>query len=305
MHGLLIIDKPAGPTSHDIVTWVRRSLGVVKAGHTGTLDPEATGVLPLVLGRATRLAQFLTGSDKTYEATIRFGQSTDTCDAAGRPVGEPWGGLGVEAGLARLAEADGLARALSHFAGTIEQIPPAYSAKHIDGVRAHELAREGKAVAPKAVAVTVRELTVLGREGDRLEVRVRASAGFYVRVLARDLGEALGVGAHLERLRRTASGEFTIDMAVRPETLEQNRADALTRLIPMERLLTSWPSAVVTAGGVTRIGRGMDVGPADVLDLPEPPAAPRVRLLAGDGRLLALAEPGRIAGFLHPFVVLG
>ena len=287
------------------MTWVRRSLGVAKAGHTGTLDPEATGVLPLVLGRATRLAQFLTGADKTYEATIRFGQSTDTCDGAGRPVGEAWGGLGVEAGLARLAAAGQLARALSRFTGAFEQVPPAFSAKHVEGVRAHELARKGKAVAPKAVRVTVRELTVLGREGDRLDLRVTASAGFYVRVLARDLGDALGVGAHLERLRRTASGEFTIDMAVGPEALEQDRAQALTRLIPMERLLTSWPAAVLTAGGVVRIGRGMDVGPADLLHLPDPPAAPRVRLLSGDGRLLALAEPGQIPGFLHPFAVLG
>src|SRR5665213_2557754 len=201
MDGLLIIDKPAGPTSHDVVARMRRVLGERRIGHTGTLDPGASGVLPLVIGRATRLAKFLSGGRKTYEAIVRFGVATDTYDADGTQVG------------ARSTEPppshDAIERALDDFRGTFTQQPPAYSAKKIDGERSYKAARADRPTLPDPVSVTVHRLEFVRLDGDEATLRVDCSAGFYVRSLAHDLGIRLGVGAHLSALRRTVSAGLT------------------------------------------------------------------------------------------------
>jgi tRNA pseudouridine55 synthase len=209
MDGLLVVDKPAGPTSHDVVARMRRVLDERRIGHTGTLDPAATGVLALVLGRATRLAQFLTDSSKSYEAVVRLGVATDTGDAQGRAIG-PVGGRPVPS-------RDAIEEALQGFRGTFLQQPPAFSAKRIGGKRSHDLARAGVAsVLPAPVSVTVHRLDIVGADGDCVTLNLECSAGFYVRALAADLGERLGVGAHLVALRRTRAGDCTLQRAGPP-----------------------------------------------------------------------------------------
>ena len=316
MDGVLVIDKPAGPTSHDVVARVRRAMGMMKkVGHTGTLDPMATGVLPLVLGRGTRLARFLSGADKTYEAEIRLGQATDTYDAAGAPLRSPDTRAAVpgasrpsgsEAKPAAVPPIDPgeIRRVLSGLTGTYLQAPPPFSAKKIAGVRAYEMARDGRPVQPRAVSVSVRELNVLTIEGTVVVVRLTCSAGFYVRALAHDLGSRLGVGGHLQALRRTRSGEFTLEHAVRLDLVESDRAAALDRLVPLERTLETLPAVVLTADGERRALHGAEIGGADLLqELPQP-LPERVRLFGGEGRLLGVAERGGQPGVLHPVVVL-
>src|SRR5437667_4675740 len=198
MDGLLIIDKPKGPTSHDVVARVRRAIGERRVGHTGTLDPAASGVLPLVIGRATRLARFLSAGDKCYEAVIRLGFSTDTGDATGTPLSTaPRGPMPSRADIDS---------ALDAFRGTFMQQPPAYSAKKVDGTRSYRLARRSKRQSPRvsarpalpaAVQVATRATDIVSVEDGTLTLRVSCSAGFYVRSLAHDLGERLGTGGHL------------------------------------------------------------------------------------------------------------
>src|SRR4051812_12076620 len=212
MNGLLVIDKPAGPTSHDVVARVRRVLGTRRIGHTGTLDPLATGVLPLVIGSATRLASFLSASDKEYVAAMRLGLATETYDAFGRESVPP-PPIGIS-----ISDVDA---AFESFRGTFEQAPPPYSAKKIDGVRAYTLARKRTPVQPSMARVTVHHLAVEHCIDGLVTVRVRASAGFYVRSLAHDLGQKLGCGAHLESLRRVRAGSFTEQDAVMLSTLER------------------------------------------------------------------------------------
>jgi len=194
--GVLLIDKPSGPTSHDVVARVRSVSGERSVGHTGTLDPRATGLLALVLGKATRLASVLSGSDKTYDATIRLGSTTDTDDADGS----------VTSTSGSRPDDQAIDAALGQFVGAFEQLPPNHSAKKIGGHKAYDLARRAEPVALKTAPVTVRTLHRTGRDGDLVSVVVSASAGFYVRALARDLGQALGCGAHLDSLRRTKVG---------------------------------------------------------------------------------------------------
>jgi tRNA pseudouridine55 synthase len=198
MDGVLLIDKPSGPTSHDVVARLRRTSGEKSIGHTGTLDPRATGLLPLVMGRATRLASFLSSGDKTYVATIRLGFATDTDDADGRPLGEPASALPDDAAVDR---------ALSAFAGSLEQLPPSHSAKKVGGRKAYELARREEPVTLKPVTVTVHEIARTGREGDRVHLIVTASAGFTCG-RSRGIWDRLGCGAHLLALRRTHSGSL-------------------------------------------------------------------------------------------------
>src|SRR5215472_6243510 len=209
MNGVLIIDKPAGLTSHDVVNRVRRLLNQRSVGHLGTLDPMATGVLPLVIGNFTRLAQFYVGSEKTYEGTVRFGFCTDTYDAEGEPTTEPK--------TVRLSREE-LEPAIGKFRGVIEQVPPPFSAKKIKGVPAYKLARKQKEVNLAPVQVEIKELEVLGVDVDRMRFRARVASGTYMRSVAHDLGKALGCGAHLETLRRTAAAEFTI---VESHTLDE------------------------------------------------------------------------------------
>jgi tRNA pseudouridine55 synthase len=314
IHGVLVIDKPAGPTSHDVVARVRRALGVRRIGHTGTLDPLATGVLPLVIGRATRLSSLLSGAAKEYEAAVRFGSATPTYDAEGRMVRDPERRTAAvvlppppaPAGLA----AEDISAALDVFRGTFAQTPPPFSAKKVEGVPAYKRARREDAVTPAAVTVTVRSLRLLDYDAGLARLAVACSAGFYVRSLAHDLGARLGCGAHLEALRRTRAGEFGIDAAVPLEQVEAEGPPAAARMIGLAGLLPHVPHVVLGERGVRRASHGNDVGPAD-LAAPGPWSdgstagadARRVRLLDTTGTLLGIAERTP-DGLLHPVVVL-
>ena len=295
--GVLVVDKPQGPTSHDVVTLARRALGVSRIGHTGTLDPMATGVLPLVIGRATRLAQFLTASDKDYEATVAFGRATNTYDAMGTVV---------TTSDDRPTQAQ-VERALGAFRGTFEQTPPAFSAKNIDGERSYEIARKAKdgvVVLPKAVMVTVRQLDLVSFEGETAVLHMRVTAGFYVRSLAHDLGAGLGMGGVLTGLRRTRSGEFGLAGAVPlAEVLKADREALATRLLPFSGLLPDLPA--VTLRGpeqVVRIKNGVEITPGDLVS-PLSPLPELVRVMGADGALVALAKPAKTLGFLHASIV--
>ena len=239
MNGVLVVDKPAGPTSHDVVARVRRALRTRRIGHTGTLDPLATGVLPLVIGSATRLASLLSGGEKEYIAGIRLGLATETYDAVNRQAAPP---------APSSVTIDHIESALDRFRGAFDQVPPPYSAKKIDGVRAYELARRRTPVLPSPVRVTVHQLT-LDRYVDGLAaIRVRTSAGFYVRSLAHDLGQTLECGGHLETLRRVRAGAFTDDESVALSRIEEEGVGASRWLLPIEQLLTDIPAVVQDAG---------------------------------------------------------
>jgi tRNA pseudouridine55 synthase len=309
--GLLVVDKPEGPTSHDVVGRVRRVLGERRVGHAGTLDPLASGVVVVVVGRATRLSPYLTSDDKRYRATIRLGVATTTYDRQGDPLAPP-------AALPGDVEVR-LRAAMDARLGTHPQTPPAYSAKKIEGERAHRLARRGEAVTPAPALVTLRAWTLVALDGDAATIDLHTSAGFYVRSLAHDVGAAIGCGAHLAALRRTGSGRFTLEEAV-PLPAADAPASALTAVLqPMDALLPDWPAAVVTAAGAERVSHGVIVGPEACsvwpdAALPRGPGLapnrgdqplqrpPTVRLVDEAGRLLALAvwRDGR----LHPSVVL-
>jgi len=325
--GLLIIDKPVGPTSHDVVARMRQALRERRVGHTGTLDPAASGVLALVLGRATRLAQFLSTGDKTYDATVRLGFATDTYDALGHQAGA------IHAGPFPTREI--VDRALDAFRGTFQQRPPAFSAKMIDGRRSYKIARAarregrdvssaGAASAPAAVeapaatvpapaTVATRVIDVLGVDLDRVRLRVVCSAGFYVRSLAHDLGEQLGTGGHLEALRRTHNGDATLEHAVDLAAIERNPGAALKALVPLNQMLPSLAPIVLTERGVRRARNGCELGPGDTargvvfdtLTRDSARAEPRtVRLMNPDGELVGIGAPARTRGLLHPAVIL-
>ncbi len=309
MNGVLVIDKPAGPTSHDVVAVVRRAIDSPKVGHTGTLDPLATGVLPLVIGRATRLASYMSGADKEYVARIRFGIATASYDAEGRDSGA----FPTAEGLAAVAALDegAVREALRTFEGRFLQTPPPFSAKKVGGVPAYKLARQDKPVEIKPVEVTVRELELAGYADGLAEVRLVSSSGFYVRSLAHDLGQRLGCGAHLEGLRRTRAGEFTLDDAVPLEAVVVGGEPAAgERLVAMDRLLTMMPAVVVNDLGAKRASHGSALRPED-LAMAGNGSSPRsqtssdrrLRLLDQAGSLLGLVER-RDDGLLHPLVVL-
>ena len=314
MDGLLVIDKPAGPTSHDVVLRARRFLRERRAGHTGTLDPIATGVLPLVLGRATRLARFLSASDKAYEAVVVLGYATDTGDSSGRPVGahEP-------PGSAPRLSRDVIERTLDEFRGTFLQQPPVYSAKKIGGKRSHRLARAASPPSPPGASVptgdlrpslaevTVHRLDLVGIEDTRVTLSLDCSAGFYVRSLAHDLGERLGTGAHLAELRRIRSGDYALDDAIALDAAERDPAAAASRVVPLSRMLSRLPAIALTAEGVRRARHGRDLGPVDASEsrIAAPDPLSFVRLFDASGELIGIAQPTGASGLLHPFVVLG
>jgi tRNA pseudouridine55 synthase len=214
MNGVVILDKPAGWTSHDVVNRMRRILGQRSIGHLGTLDPLATGVLPLVTGSLTRLAQFYIASEKTYEGIIRFGFATNTYDADGEPVGEPHSVTSTLEELQKLS---------AQFLGLIQQVPPPFSAKKINGVPAYKLARKQQEVILKAVEVEIKEFIILSVEADRAHFRARVASGTYMRSVAHEMGQRLGCGAHLESLRRTAVAEFDITQAHTIEEIEHHK----------------------------------------------------------------------------------
>lgn len=295
LDGVLVVDKPPGLTSHDAVVRVRRILGVRRIGHLGTLDPLATGVLPLVVGRATRLAALLAAGPKTYDAVIRLGVSTDTYDATGTAAPAPGPPPRIDRGAVEAA-----CRA---FTGAFQQQPPPFSAKKVGGVRAYRLARRRKPVELRPVDVTVHRFEILTLSGDRLRCRVSCSPGFYLRTLAHDLGRSLGCGACLESLRRERSGTFTLDAAVRLDEMEGGADDAAPRMVAMADLLPELPGVVVTGRGAARTAHGNPVVPADVRSWTSPAPAGKCKVYDGGGRLLAIAETGP-GGALHPRIVL-
>jgi tRNA pseudouridine55 synthase len=280
MNGAVILDKPKGWTSHDAVNRIRRLAGTRKVGHLGTLDPMATGVLPLLLNRATRLAQFFTKNEKAYEATLRFGFATDTYDAEGRAItaeSEP-----------RFTRAD-FEGWLARFRGTFAQTPPAVSAKKIGGTPAYKLARREIAVDLPPVEVTITRLEIRRFALPEVDLAVECSAGAYIRSLAHDLGALAGCGAHLSALRRTRSGAFTLAQA---RTIDELMADF--QWIPAAELLDEIPAVSVDDLAAEQIRHGREFRGGG--------AAPLVRAISGQellaiGRLVA---PGRY----HPEVVL-
>jgi tRNA pseudouridine55 synthase len=304
LDGALILDKPKGITSHDAVAAARRLLREKRIGHAGTLDPLATGVLVLLCGRATRLSRFIMASDKTYEARILFGLTTDTHDITGAVTSES------SAAPPSMADVE---RALSSLRGSYLQAPPAFSAKKVQGQRAYDLARRRESVELQAVPVTVSRLDVTAFEGRHLTVVLTCSAGFYVRSFAHTLGQLAGTGACLEELRRTRSGDFQVEDAVKLAD-DASAGDVASRLIPMDHLLRSLPARVVTAEGRQRVTHGRELTPAQLLppaesglesrDSTENTGSPGgwVRLMDSENRLIAL---GRTTGTtLHPSVVL-
>jgi tRNA pseudouridine55 synthase len=300
MDGVLVVDKPVGPTSHDVVARVRRAIGERRIGHTGTLDPAACGVLPLVIGRATRLARFLSASDKRYEALIRLGFSTSTGDAGGEPASALFTGP--------LPSRSAVEDALNAFRGTFLQQPPAYSAKKIDGRRSYKIARaasrRGAHTLPEPVPVTAHAIDITSIHGDVIALRVECSAGFYVRSLAHDLGESLGTGGHLIGLQRTAVGDFGLPQAVALATAERNREATVAAIVPMPRLLLQLSSVVLTVEGTRHAVHGRDLGPGDFAVAPTIPRHSWVRLLDQRGDLVGVARPVAPSGLLHPAVVL-
>lgn len=290
VNGLLILDKPSGMTSHDVVARVRRATGESSVGHLGTLDPMATGVLPLLLGKYTRLAQFFGTSKKAYAGTIRFGFATDTYDAEGQRVGDV-----TSVALA----ADAVRAEAAKFLGEMEQMPPPYSAKKIDGKPAYKLARAGKTPELRPVKITVEAFAIESVAGDVVRFTMRISAGGYVRAVAHAMGQGLGCGAHLASLRRTAVGGFTLDEAMTVEEMEQLAAEGkLEERMPHPRtLVREMPAVTADEGTVGRIRNGMQV------NLPEYSGAALVKIFEGQRDLVAIGR--RVAGTLfQPFVVL-
>jgi len=286
-----VVDKPQGLTSHDVVAAARRALGDSRIGHTGTLDPLATGVLPLAIGRATRLVRFLTASDKEYSATIRFGMTTDSYDITGTETGR----------TDAVPPQDAILHAVRRLTGDYLQVPPAFSAKKVDGRRAYQLARQDRPVMLTPVPVRVSRAEVIAVRGASAVVTLTCSAGFYVRSFAHALGELTGAGACLEALRRTRSGEFGLDLALPIDALA-DPALVRGRLIPLDRVLRSFPSVTITDRGRGYVSHGRELGPDEVSGTVE--ATEWIRLLDGAGALVALATPGRAPGSLHPSVVL-
>ncbi|MGH9670459.1 MAG: tRNA pseudouridine(55) synthase TruB [Terriglobales bacterium] len=291
MNGVLVVDKPAGLTSHDVVQRVRRLMNERAVGHLGTLDPMATGVLPLVLGRMTRLAQFYVGCEKSYEGEIRFGFATDTYDASG-DAADP--AVPVEFSLEQLRAAAG------QFRGRIEQMPPPFSAKKIQGVPAYKLARRKQEVPLKPVTVEVLEFEILCLEGDRTSFRARVASGTYLRSIAHDLGKVMGTGGHLASLRRTAVAEFDLADA---RTLDEIEAAIKSgkpeeAMVHPRRLLPALPAVTAPEESLAKVCSGTPV------NLPEMSGARQVKVFRGQGELVAIAI--RVAGTLfHPRVVLG
>jgi tRNA pseudouridine55 synthase len=290
MNGLLVLDKPSGVTSHDVVSIVRRATGEKSIGHLGTLDPMATGVLPLLLGKYTRLAQFFGQAEKQYEGHIRFGFATDTFDAEGTATDER---QSLTQSLAELRE---LGRV---FHGEVDQLPPIYSAKKINGVPAHKLARAGVEVPVRTARITIHNFELCSLDGETAAFAMEVSAGGYVRSVAHELGQLAGCGAHLSSLRRTRAGAFTLGQAITVDHLKQSTPEELEGLLPHPRtLLPEMPSVTVDDQLAGRLRNGMQV------NLPEFSQAPRVKVFTSPTELLAIVR--RIAGTLmQPMVVIG
>ena len=293
MDGVIVVDKPEGWTSHDVVARMRRIADTRRIGHLGTLDPIATGVLPVVIGKATRLAQFYTRSDKVYEGAVRFGWSTDSYDRAGKEVGER---LDVR------PEAAAIERHLAPFRGEFRQTPPPVSAKKVGGKRAYELARQAQPVDLEPVPVHIYELELLRVEGTDAHLRAHCSGGTYMRSLAHDLGQAMGCGAHLLELRRLASGEFDLEQARTIAQLEALAAEGRLpdAMVPAARMLPAFPSIFVddlTAAHI-RHGRNFPASP-----FRSETRSRYVKAVTRAGELVAIGE-AVLPNLYHPAVVL-
>jgi tRNA pseudouridine55 synthase len=288
--GVLIVNKPAGLTSHDVVARVRRIAQEQSLGHLGTLDPMATGVLPLVLGRFTRLAQFYNSADKRYQGVIRFGFATDTYDCEGQPAGAE---QEVHLSLEEIRAAS------SKLVGQMAQSPPPFSAKKIAGVPAYKLARKGKEVSLEPRPVEIKEFEITAWEAPLAQFTVWVSSGTYVRSLVHDLGQALGPGAHLSALERTAVREFSIQEAHSLEELEMGASSGCLEQICLHPrlVLPEFPAVTAPPESLTKIRHGSAV------NLPEFSKAAMVRVFAGQRELVAIAK--RVAGTLfQPKIVL-
>ena len=287
------MDKPREWTSHDVVNKMRRLAGTRKVGHLGTLDPGATGVLPLVIGRATRLAQFFTRNDKTYQGVIHFGYSTESYDSDG---------LATSAETPVVLDGQALESLLDRFRGEIQQVPPAVSAKKVAGRPAYELARKGQPVELDPVTVTIHELQLLAVGGCEATVLLHCSAGTYVRSIAHDAGQALGCGAFLKSLRRIASGDFNIERARTLEVLAELAREGRLQeaLIPAAELLPAFPAELVDAitAGHIRNGRDFRVSPFQVRE-----GTRYVKAVTPQGELVAIGE-ARLPHLYHPVLVL-
>ena len=306
MNGFLIIDKPGGITSHDVVGRVRHILHERRVGHTGTLDPFATGVLIVLVGRATRLAQFLSGEDKHYDAIIRLGYATDTGDRTGTPLTTP------ESDQHRQWTEDEIEAALASLRGEIDQVPPMYSAKKIGGKKLYELARRGEEVERKPVRVCIHEFAPIRPDGQLMKdnrdgtfdfhVRVACSAGTYVRTLAEDFGKQIGIGAHVAELRRTQVGSFNIESAITLDQLKTSFAEEShgTVLDPPGAALSFMPFVHLTDDDARKVRNGVAVKVAEV------PWADgdNIRLCDNDGTLIAIAQYDISKAELQPRVVL-
>src|SRR2546421_7118757 len=290
MNGVVVIDKPSGLTSHDVVNRVRRIFQQRSVGHLGTLDPSATGVLPLVLGNFTRLAQFYTSAEKIYEGVIRFGCATDTYDAAGMQAGAP---QNVKVSLEEVRQLS------ARFQGMIEQMPPPFSAKKIHGVPAYRLARKHQEVPLKPVQVEIKEFEILEANGDHASFRARVASGTYMRSVAHEMGQQLGCGAHLSSLRRTTLGEFELSDAHTLEEADSAASKGLLEeiLIHPRKLLPQLPTVTANEETAAHIRNGRAV------NLPELSRARQVKVFCGQRELIAIAT--RVAGTLfHPKIVL-
>jgi tRNA pseudouridine55 synthase len=296
VNGLLIIDKPSGMTSHDVVGKLRKITGERSIGHLGTLDPMATGVLPLLLGKFTRLAQYFSSAEKSYEGTIRFGFATDTYDVEGQAAGpDVWAEVNPPLTLERVRDA------AARFHGEMQQMPPTFSAKKIAGTPAYKLAREGKPVELKTATIRISSFEILALTDAEASFAMSISAGGYVRSVAHELGQDLGCGAHLSSLRRTQAGVFTLEGAHTLEELLPLAAnlDALEMLcIHPRSLLPEMPSVTGDAMTLGRLRNGAQA------NLPEFSSAPLVKVFASQRELVGVAK--RVAGTLfQPVVVMG
>ena len=279
MNGIFIIDKPEGMTSHDVVQRIRKIFNIAKAGHLGTLDPLATGVLPVCVGKATRLAQFLPSSPKEYTGEIRFGFSTNTYDREGFPAGPevPFDGA-----------KDDIRRMMQSLTGVLDQVPPAFSAKKIAGVRSYKLARTNRTIEMAPVKVEIQQFELLSLDPPFAKFIVVCSAGTYVRSLVHDLGRKAGCGAHLTALRRTRSGEFRIEDAIGLDRITE------AKLISINRLLSSWPSIEVSESDESRVAHGNRIRSACAGDF--------ARILNKRGQFIAVASVE--SGWARPRLVL-
>ncbi|HKP36225.1 MAG TPA: tRNA pseudouridine(55) synthase TruB [Pyrinomonadaceae bacterium] len=310
MQGALVIDKPADWTSHDVVARVRSIIGERRVGHTGTLDPFATGVLVVLVGRATRLAQFLTDAEKEYQAVIRFGYATDTGDLTGAQLPSEFHATTQSPQSFHKEEIE---TAIASLRGEISQMPPMYSAKKVGGRRLYKLARSGENIEREPVTVNILEFEALSSADPTLEedgtvdlpVRVVCSAGTYIRTLAEDLGKRLGVGAHLTELRRTRAGTYKIEQAITLERLgELVKSEALPQvLISPDELLSHLPAIQLTDEEANRARHGIDLRIEETVSSSWEDEQP-VRLRDASGKLMAVGEFSRSEASVHPSVVI-